>query len=159
MIPPAYAHAGTLLTLDLTPHLAEQYPALGLRRRLRFHNFHGDRVAESEIELRTSQQEETGQGERGGGTDERHQELAERAPLVGPGLGRGSHVASLVRELLARVNDLSARGARRLVIAVSGADGAADEVRVKGLLLRLYPRHLLGAVPLSRTVRRALHAG
>jgi N-methylhydantoinase A/oxoprolinase/acetone carboxylase beta subunit len=55
---------------------------------------------------------------------------------------------ALSRELLARVNDLSARGARRLVIAVSGADGAADEERVKGLLLRLYPRHLLGAVPL-----------
>ncbi len=55
---------------------------------------------------------------------------------------------ALSRELLARVNDLSARGARRLVIAVSGADGAEDEARVKGLLLRLYPRHLLGAVPL-----------
>jgi len=58
---------------------------------------------------------------------------------------------ALSRELLARVNDLSARGARRLVIAVSGANGAdgpADEARVKGLLLRLYPRHLLGAVPL-----------
>ncbi len=58
---------------------------------------------------------------------------------------------ALSRELLAQVNDLSARGARRLVIAVSGADGAdgsQDEARVKGLLLRLYPRHLLGAVPL-----------
>src|SRR5438445_704539 len=55
---------------------------------------------------------------------------------------------ALGRELLARVNDLSARGARRLVIAVSGADGADGEARVKGLLLRLYPRHLLGAVPL-----------
>ena len=55
---------------------------------------------------------------------------------------------TLSRELLARVNDLSARGARRLVIAVSGADGATGEARVKGLLLRLYPRHLLGAVPL-----------
>jgi N-methylhydantoinase A len=54
----------------------------------------------------------------------------------------------LSRELLARVNDLSARGARRLVIAVSGTNGAADEARVKRLLLRLYPRHLLGAVPL-----------
>src|SRR5260370_4373221 len=54
----------------------------------------------------------------------------------------------LSRELLERVNDLSARGARRLVVAVSGPDGAAGEARVKGLLLRLYPRHLLGAVPL-----------
>ena len=39
------------------------------------------------------------------------------------------------RELLARVNDLSACGARRPVIAVS-ADG---EARVRGLLLRLSP--------------------
>jgi N-methylhydantoinase A len=61
-------------------------------------------------------------------------------------LGAGEEALS--RDLLARVNDLSARGARRLVIAVSGADGADGEARVKGLLLRLYPRHLLGAVPL-----------
>ena len=31
---------------------------------------------------------------------------------------------------------------------MSGADGPKDEARVKELLLRLYPRHLLGAVPL-----------
>ena len=71
--------------------------------------------------------------------------------LVGDRWGAISLDASdeaLSRELLARVNDLSARGARRLVIAVSGADGSKDEARVKGLLLRLYPRHLLGAVPL-----------
>ena len=73
------------------------------------------------------------------------------AALVGDRWGRISLDAddeALGRELLARVNDLSARGARRLVIAVSGADGSEDEARVKGLLLRLYPRHLLGAVPL-----------
>ncbi len=76
------------------------------------------------------------------------------AALVGDRWGQISLDAddeALSRELLARVNDLSARGARRLVIAVSGGDGvdgAADEARVKGLLLRLYPRHLLGAVPL-----------
>ena len=55
---------------------------------------------------------------------------------------------ALSRQLLARVNDLSARGARRLVVAVGGADGPRDEARVKATLLRLYPRHLLGAVPL-----------
>ena len=76
------------------------------------------------------------------------------AALVGDRWGQISLDAddeALGRELLARVNDLSARGARRLVIAVSGADGSRaerDEARVKGLLLRLYPRHLLGAVPL-----------
>ena len=73
------------------------------------------------------------------------------AALVGDRWGSVSLDAgdeALSRELTARVNDLSARGARRLVIAVSGADGATGEARVKGLLLRLYPRHLLGAVPL-----------
>ena len=38
---------------------------------------------------------------------------------------------ALSREPTARVNDLSARGARRLVIAVSGPDGADGEVRAK----------------------------
>jgi N-methylhydantoinase A len=55
---------------------------------------------------------------------------------------------SVSAELVARVNDLSARGARRLVVAISGADGAEQEARIKRLLLKLYPRHLLGAVPL-----------
>ena len=52
---------------------------------------------------------------------------------------------ALGQQLVARVNDLSARGARRLVVAISGA---AQEARIKRLLLQLYPRHLLGAVPL-----------
>jgi N-methylhydantoinase A len=55
---------------------------------------------------------------------------------------------ALSQELVTRVNDLSAQGARRLVVAISGADGADAEARVKRLLLKLYPRHLLGAVPL-----------
>ena len=55
---------------------------------------------------------------------------------------------ALSQELVTRVNDLSARGARRLVVAVSGVDGADAEARIKRLLLKLYPRHLLGAVPL-----------
>jgi N-methylhydantoinase A/oxoprolinase/acetone carboxylase beta subunit len=73
------------------------------------------------------------------------------AALVGDrwgviGLDGGDEALS--RDLLARVNDLCARGARRLVVVVSGADGADGEARVKAALLRLYPRHLLGAVPL-----------
>jgi N-methylhydantoinase A len=55
---------------------------------------------------------------------------------------------ALSQELVTRVNDLSARGARRLVVAISGMDGADAEARIKRLLLKLYPRHLLGAVPL-----------
>ena len=63
-------------------------------------------------------------------------------------IGLDSNDEALSHELVARVNDLSARGARRLVVAVSGANGADEEARIKGLLLKLYPRHLLGAVPL-----------
>jgi N-methylhydantoinase A/oxoprolinase/acetone carboxylase beta subunit len=73
------------------------------------------------------------------------------AALVGDRWGTfslGADDEALSRDLLAQVNDLCARGARRLVVAVSGADGADGEARVKGLLLGLYPRHLLGAVPL-----------
>jgi N-methylhydantoinase A len=51
-------------------------------------------------------------------------------------------------QLVAQVNGLAAAGASRLVVSVGGPDGAAQEQRVKRLLLRLYPRHLLGAVPL-----------
>jgi N-methylhydantoinase A/oxoprolinase/acetone carboxylase beta subunit len=61
-------------------------------------------------------------------------------------LGRDDE--ALGTELVARVNDLSARGVRRLVVAIGGPDGAEQEARVKRLLLTLYPRHLLGAVPL-----------
>jgi N-methylhydantoinase A len=60
----------------------------------------------------------------------------------------GNDDEALGHELVARVNDLSARGAGRLVVAVSGPDGAGPEARIKRLLLKLYPRHLLGAVPL-----------
>jgi N-methylhydantoinase A len=63
-------------------------------------------------------------------------------------IGLDNNDEALSHELVARVNDLSARGARRLVVAVSGANGADEEARIKGLLLKLYPRHLLGAVPL-----------
>jgi Hydantoinase/oxoprolinase N-terminal region len=57
------------------------------------------------------------------------------AALVGDRWGSVSLDAgdeALSRELTARVNDLSARGARRLVIAVSGSDGADGEARAKG---------------------------
>jgi N-methylhydantoinase A len=55
---------------------------------------------------------------------------------------------TLTAELVARFNVLTAGGASRVVVSIGGQDGAAQEGRVKGLLLRLYPRHLLGAIPL-----------
>ncbi len=55
---------------------------------------------------------------------------------------------TLAAQLVARVNELAAAGASRLVVSLGGAEGAAQEKRVKRMLLRLYPRHLLGAIPL-----------
>ncbi len=55
---------------------------------------------------------------------------------------------ALAAQLVARVNELAAVGASRLVTSIGGAEGAAQEIRVKRILLRLYPRHLLGAIPL-----------
>jgi N-methylhydantoinase A/oxoprolinase/acetone carboxylase beta subunit len=52
--------------------------------------------------------------------------------------------AALVRQ----INALASSGASRLVVSIGGEDGAIVEGRLKRLLLRLYPRQLLGAIPL-----------
>jgi N-methylhydantoinase A len=49
---------------------------------------------------------------------------------------------------LRAVNTLAAAGANRIVIAFGGADRNAGEIRVKRLLLRKFPPHLLGALPM-----------
>ncbi|HKY91068.1 MAG TPA: hydantoinase/oxoprolinase family protein, partial [Nevskiaceae bacterium] len=49
---------------------------------------------------------------------------------------------------LRAVNELSSAGANRLVIAVGGTDGHKEETRLKNLLIRRFPPHLLGAIPL-----------
>jgi N-methylhydantoinase A len=54
----------------------------------------------------------------------------------------------LSAQLVRQINDLASRGASRVVVSVGGEDGASTEARLKRLLLRLYPRHLLGAIPL-----------
>jgi N-methylhydantoinase A/oxoprolinase/acetone carboxylase beta subunit len=46
------------------------------------------------------------------------------------------------------VNALSSAGANRVVIAFAGAGRSANEIRLKKLLLRKFPPHLLGAIPL-----------
>ena len=56
--------------------------------------------------------------------------------------------SELAAILVEHVNGLAARGASRLVISIGGDKGAEQEKRVKNHLLRLYPRHLLGAIPL-----------
>lgn len=48
-------------------------------------------------------------------------------------------------DLVQKVNKLTTDGAARLVVAVGNADG---ERRLRSVLLRKFPRHLLGSVPL-----------
>jgi N-methylhydantoinase A len=48
--------------------------------------------------------------------------------------------------LVQLVNRLTTDGAARIVVAVGGFDGA-DERRLRSILLRKFPRHLLGSVP------------
>ncbi len=46
------------------------------------------------------------------------------------------------------INQLSSEGANRIVIGVGGAERDAGEQRIKNMLLRKFPQHLLGAIPL-----------
>ena len=55
---------------------------------------------------------------------------------------------ALSSELVAACNRLTGQGASRLVVSISGTDGAEAEQRVLGLLLGIFPRQMLGAVPL-----------
>ncbi|MDX2483962.1 MAG: hydantoinase/oxoprolinase family protein [Pseudodonghicola sp.] len=50
-------------------------------------------------------------------------------------------------EIVKTINQLTAKGANRLVICFGGSDFHAAEDLVKKIVLRKYPRHLLGAVP------------
>ena len=46
------------------------------------------------------------------------------------------------------INQLSSAGANRIVVGVGGAQRDAGELRIKNMLLRKFPPHLLGAIPL-----------
>jgi N-methylhydantoinase A len=50
-------------------------------------------------------------------------------------------------DLVQLVNKLTTEGAARIVVAVGRSDGA-DELRLRSVLLRKFPRHLLGSVPI-----------
>lgn len=50
-------------------------------------------------------------------------------------------------EVVKTINELTAKGANRLVVSFGGDGFQADEDKVKKVVLRKYPRHLLGAVP------------
>jgi len=60
----------------------------------------------------------------------------------------GADDDALAGQLVRSINALASNGASRLVVSIGGDDGAATETRLKHLLLKLYPRHLLGAIPL-----------
>ena len=56
--------------------------------------------------------------------------------------------AALETAAVRAVNALSSAGANRVVIAFGGSGRSAEELRLKKLLLRKFPPHLLGAIPL-----------
>src|SRR5439155_19444064 len=60
----------------------------------------------------------------------------------------GADDEALSSELVSRISALASSGASRLVVSIGGEDGPRVERWLKRLLLRLYPRQLLGAVPL-----------
>ena len=51
-------------------------------------------------------------------------------------------------DVVRAVSELAARGANRVVVSFAGPDGAAAEAKVGRALLRAFPPHLLGAVPI-----------
>ena len=71
--------------------------------------------------------------------------------MVGDRVGRVNLAlgdADLEAEVIRAINELTSRGASRLVISLGGAGLVANENRVKRIALLRYPRHLLGAVPI-----------
>jgi N-methylhydantoinase A/oxoprolinase/acetone carboxylase beta subunit len=57
---------------------------------------------------------------------------------------------TLIFDVVQQVNRLTTDGAARIVVAVGDAD-AQDESRLRNILLRKYPRHLLGSIPVLYT--------
>jgi N-methylhydantoinase A/oxoprolinase/acetone carboxylase beta subunit len=69
--------------------------------------------------------------------------IGERVATIDP----SADEESLSFDLVQRVNKLTTDGAARIVVAV-GDSGGSDERRLRGILLRRFPRHLLGSVPI-----------
>ena len=55
--------------------------------------------------------------------------------------------AAFEAEVVRVVNTLASAGANRLVVGITGADHVAQEARIRRLILRKFPSHLLGAIP------------
>lgn len=56
--------------------------------------------------------------------------------------------AALEKAAVAAVNRLASAGANRIIVACGGADRGSAERHVRSVLLRKFPPHLLGAIPL-----------
>lgn len=68
--------------------------------------------------------------------------------LVGPRVATiDGATDGMETSLINAVNRLGSEGAAYLVVSLDGPEGPADEQRVKEALLRRFPRHLLGAIP------------
>lgn len=70
--------------------------------------------------------------------------------IVGDRVGEvdaNSDDETLEEQVVAAINGLLAQGASRLVVALSEGDARQDESRLFDIILKRYPRHLLGAVP------------
>jgi N-methylhydantoinase A/oxoprolinase/acetone carboxylase beta subunit len=71
------------------------------------------------------------------------------ADLVGTRVGTIDLASPTLDADTARaVNDLTSRGANRIVVAFDGPEFAERERALKNILLRAFPSHLLGAVPI-----------
>lgn len=55
---------------------------------------------------------------------------------------------NLENDIVDAVNQLISQGANRIVVSLTEPNLIADESKVKNIILRKYPRHLLGAVPI-----------
>ncbi|MGQ0622729.1 MAG: hydantoinase/oxoprolinase family protein [Panacagrimonas sp.] len=73
--------------------------------------------------------------------------IGERATTLDLKLQGGEFEMAAVKA----VNSLSSAGANRIIVAHGGSDRSEQETRIKNLLLRKFPQHLLGAVPILYT--------
>ncbi|NGY04496.1 hydantoinase/oxoprolinase family protein [Solimonas terrae] len=63
-------------------------------------------------------------------------------------LDLASDEAALEKAAISAVNQLASTGANRIIVAVGGNDRGEAERRLRRILLRKFPPHLLGAIPL-----------
>lgn len=63
------------------------------------------------------------------------------------GINVNEEQSKLELKVVEAVNRLLSQGANRLVVSLGGPTMVEDETKIRNIILRKYPRHLLGAVP------------